>query len=68
MFNQAGTLLANAVAKLTLSNGTVKSANDKQHGHLEDLEPAPGTYTVTVSLMGYATQSSTCRRSSHGKP
>jgi cellulose 1,4-beta-cellobiosidase len=59
VFNQTGKLLQNAVASLTLSTGTVKTAKSNRNGVWKISSLPAGTYQVAVNLSGYRTQTLT---------
>ena len=56
VYNQAGTPLGNAIASVIV-NGTTKTSKTNNTGVWKLSSLPPGTYTVSVSLSGYATQS-----------
>jgi fibronectin type 3 domain-containing protein len=59
VLNAGGSTLRNANVSVTLSNGTVKSTKAGNNGVWQLSSMPAGTYTVTVSLGGYPTRTTT---------
>jgi hypothetical protein len=57
--NASGATLRNASVTVTSAGGSPKSAKTGNNGVWEVRSLSAGTYTVTISLSGYPTQSAT---------